>query len=66
MEPSNSHEYITAITKASPPVTVTGITLAGASLQDWVLIATLIYTVLQIGFLLVAKLRKTKLTKDGR
>lgn len=38
--------------KATPPVTVAGATLAGMSLNDMVLIATLIYIMLQASFLL--------------
>ena len=34
--------------KAIPPITVTGLSLSGVTLQEWVLIATLVYTVLQI------------------
>lgn len=42
--------------KALPPITVTGLTLSGVTLQEWVLIATLIYTVLQILILIRDKL----------
>lgn len=38
--------------KATPPITVAGATLAGMSLNDMVLIATLVYIVLQASFLL--------------
>lgn len=38
--------------KAAPPVTVAGLTVAGVSLNDLVLIATLIYLALQASFLL--------------
>ena len=34
--------------KTSPPVIVTGMTLAGIQLQDWLIMATIIYTVIQI------------------
>lgn len=40
------------VAKASPPVTVTGLSLYGVSLQEWVLLATLVYTLLQLYFLL--------------
>lgn len=50
-------EAIAAVTKATPPVTVSALSIAGVSLQDWVLIATLIYTVLQL-LLLVPKVLK--------
>lgn len=52
--------------KASPPVAVSGMHYWGISLSDLVLVATFIYTILQIYFLLRDKLgqRKRK-PKDG-
>lgn len=44
----HSGEVAMATAKLTPPITVTGMTLAGYTLQDWVLLATLVYTVLQI------------------
>lgn len=38
--------------KAAPPVTVAGATVAGVTINDLILWATLVYLVLQIGFLL--------------
>jgi len=38
--------------RAAPPVTVAGATIAGVPLNDLILWATLLYLVLQIGFLL--------------
>jgi hypothetical protein len=37
-----------AVAKTSPPVVVSGLTLAGVQLQDWLIIVTLLYTVIQI------------------
>ena len=37
-----------AAIKTSPPIIVTGMTLAGIQLQDWLIITTLLYTVIQI------------------
>ena len=37
-----------AVAKTSPPVVVSGLTLAGVQFQDWLIIATLLYTVIQI------------------
>lgn len=34
--------------KTAPPVVVSAFALAGHPMQDWVLLATLVYTVLQI------------------
>jgi len=37
-----------AAIKTSPPLIVTGMTLAGIQLQDWLILATILYTVIQI------------------
>lgn len=44
----NGGDLFAAAAKASPPLTVSGLAVVGVSLHEWVLIATLIYTVLQI------------------
>lgn len=41
---------ITESVKVSPPVSATALTLAGVSLQDWVCVATIAYTLLLIYF----------------
>lgn len=41
-------EQLADIAKAAPPITVTGMTLAGYPLSQWVLLLTAIYTVIQI------------------
>lgn len=41
-------EIASGAAKAAPPVTVSGLTIAGIELSDIVLIATLIYTVIQL------------------
>lgn len=41
-------EAMAAATKAAPPVTVAASAIAGLPLERWVLIATLIYTILMI------------------
>lgn len=51
--------------KASPPVTVAGLVLGGVSLQDWVLLAALAYTVLQAGYL-IWKWRREWLAKRSQ
>jgi hypothetical protein len=45
-------DIVTEIAKAAPPVTVAGATVAGMQVNDMILWATLLYLVLQIGFLL--------------
>ena len=42
------HGLSMAAIKTSPPIIVTGMTLAGIQLQDWLIMATLLYTVIQI------------------
>lgn len=43
-----SEGAIAAAAKLSPAWGVTGVTLAGIHVQDWVLLATLVYTVVMI------------------
>ena len=50
---ADSHQHLEngltmAVAKTSPPVIVSGLTLAGVQLQDWLIMATLLYTVIQI------------------
>lgn len=45
-------EYAGAMGKAAPPIAVSTAAIAGLSLQDWVLVATLAYTLLQIALLI--------------
>ncbi len=58
-------ELVAAATKGSPPLAVTGLAIAGVPLQDWVLVATLVYTVLQI-VLLVRKFLKERAAERGQ
>lgn len=46
-----AQEFLEESIKATPPVTVAGLTFMGFTLNDLVLIATLVYVVLQVGFL---------------
>lgn len=55
-----NEELATAALKASPPATVSAVTLFGFPLPDIVLVLTAVYTVLQIFFLLREKLRARK------
>ena len=50
---TNSSQHIEsglsmAVAKTSPPVVVSGLTLAGVQLQDWLVLVTILYTVIQI------------------
>lgn len=62
---TSHHDMAVEAAKAAPPVTVVGMTLGGVSLQEWVLILTAVYTVLQIGFLIRDKVLRRK-DKDDR
>lgn len=62
---SNTQEYVTEATRAAPPVAVGGLTLGGVGLSDWVLIATLVYTVLQVGFLIRDKWYRPRKDRNG-
>lgn len=42
------------VMKVAPPLTVSGLTLFGYSIAEWVQIATLLYIVLQVHYLLRA------------
>jgi len=45
---STSVDTVDNILKSAPPVTVSAVSLAGMSLQEWVYILTIIWLVLQI------------------
>lgn len=61
MRLQSTGEIAGEITKAAPPVSITGLTLAGVQLSDWVLILTALYTILQIGWFVYSKfIRKEK------
>lgn len=47
-----------AAAKVSPPVIVSGLTVAGVQLQDWLIMATILYTVIQI-IIALPKLKKS-------
>lgn len=59
----NHSEYAAAAYKITPAVSVATATVAGVTLQEWVLIATLIYTVLQTA-LLIRKWWKERADED--
>jgi len=46
------------VAKTSPPVVVSGLTLAGVQLQDWLIMSTILYTVIQI-IILLPKLKQS-------
>lgn len=60
------HDIANEAARAAPTLTVGGLTLFGVGLSDWVLLATLIYTVLQVFFLLRDKCYRPWRDKNGR
>lgn len=52
-----------ATIKAAPAVAVTGVAVAGVPLQEWVYILTIVYLLLQIGVLVLDKVRKGRRDK---
>lgn len=58
-------DFMAAVGKASPPLGVSAAAVMGFSLQDWVLIATLVYTVLQIALLVYKFLKKRAAHDDA-
>ena len=47
-----AHQEIADLVKAAPPLTITGMTMLGFPISDWVLLLTALYTILQIYLLL--------------
>nr|DAG16836.1 MAG TPA: holin [Caudoviricetes sp.] len=54
-------EMISTLIQASPPVTVSVITILGLTLHEWVYVATIIYTIVAIATLI----KKHWLNKDN-
>ena len=52
------HGLSMAAIKTSPPIIVTGMTVVGIQLQDWLIMATILYTVIQI-IIALPKLKKS-------
>lgn len=48
----HSHEVTAEVMKMTPPAAVAGLTIAGIALSDWLLMFTLLYTILNVFFLL--------------
>lgn len=47
-----------AVAKAFPPIAVSGLTLGGVQLQDWLIMVTILYTAIQI-IILLPKLKQS-------
>ncbi len=62
---TNHSELSQEAFKAAPSVTVGGLSLAGVALSDWLIILTIIYTGLQLVFLLRDKWWRQR-GKNGR
>lgn len=62
---SAAQEYVIAGYKASPPVSVATMALAGIPLQEWVYIVTIVYLVLQSAKLIYDAVVKFKRRKEA-
>ncbi|HHP5355866.1 hypothetical protein ACEUA0_10845 [Aeromonas veronii] len=51
---------VTGVAKSAPPVVVSGMTLAGYSLNDWVLAATLVWIAVQMGWFIWSNIIKQR------
>ena len=49
------------VAKSAPPVVVSGMTLAGYSLNDWVLVATLLWIAVQMGWFIWSNIIKPRI-----
>ena len=54
-------DVISALVKASPSLTVTGMTILGITLHQWVYVATILYTLVAIATLI----KRFWMKKDG-
>lgn len=59
-------EGVTYASRIAPPLTVTGASLFGLPLSEWVYITTIIYTLLQTGYFIwkLVNKEKTKLKEE--
>lgn len=62
----NHNENIKEAVLSVPPVSVAGLTLMNVSLSDWVLIASLTWIVLQIGWFGVSRWSEYKAKKEKK
>lgn len=53
------------VAKSVPPVVVSGMTLAGYSLNDWVLAATLMWIAVQMGWFIWSNIIKPRRQQGG-
>lgn len=63
---SMKEEIVTASAKAAPPLAVSGLTISGVTLQDWVYIATLVYLAFQIYVIIRDKIVHYKAKGNGK
>lgn len=53
------------VVKSGPPVVVSTMTLAGYSLNDWVLVATLVWIAVQMGWFIWSNIIRPRLARGG-
>lgn len=55
---STSVDILAAVGKASPPLAVTSAAVVGLTLSEWVMVCTIIYTILQAAHLIYKFIRE--------
>ncbi|NDD85364.1 hypothetical protein EBZ38_13965 [bacterium] len=71
MSPAQKSDVLSEAAKAAPPIAITtAVTIGGLTLNEWVAIATLLYVVLQSGWLIwkwyhAIKERKDKVSEES-
>jgi len=66
MTPEQKSDIVSELTRATPPVAITtAVTVGGLTLNEWVALATLLYIVLQSGWLIWKWYRAAKGANDG-
>lgn len=58
MQETTLSQAASEVAKVSPPIAVSAATFFGLTLQEWVYVATLVYTILQIFYLIKDKYGK--------
>lgn len=56
----NKDDILREAVASAPPASVATLTLAGVSLQDWVLIATLVWIVTQFGYFIYQRVKEAR------
>lgn len=62
---TSKEDVLREAVSSAPPISVAGLTLVGVSLQDWVLIATLLWITLQMAYFGYQRYKEWKNVSNG-